>query len=66
MNKWKTNKCGRCGEPHEYIGKIDLRGIEYVICMNTCKRMNVSGKGGEGNSFAFPTIWIKEKNNDSI
>ena len=40
--KWKTVKCGRCGESHVgYTGKLDSRGIEYVICGKTHKRMNV-------------------------
>ena len=61
-NKWKTNCCGRCKESHDnYSGKLDKNGIEYVICGITNKRMNVSGTGKEGNSFAYPTIWIKNK-----
>ena len=60
-NKWKTDNCGRCSQKHSgYTGKIDKNGIEYVICGRTNKRMNVSGSGVEGNTFAFPTIWIKE------
>lgn len=45
-NKWKTDKCGRCGEEHEnYTGKLDSSGVEYVVCGNTHKRMNISDKG---------------------
>jgi hypothetical protein len=59
-NKWKTDKCGRCGEPHAgYSGKLDAKGVEYVVCGNTHKRMNVSGAGPEAHSFAFPTEWVK-------
>jgi hypothetical protein len=50
--KWKTKCCGRCGEHHTgYTGKFDKNGIEYVVC----------GTGEEGNSFAFPTEWVKEE-----
>jgi hypothetical protein len=60
-NKWKTDKCGRCGEKHfNYTGKLDKNNIEYVICGRTNKRINVDGLGKEGNTFAFPTLWIKE------
>ena len=59
--KWKTDKCGRCGEPHSgYSGKLDSYGIEYVVCGITNKRMNVSGTGKEGHSFAFPSRWEVE------
>jgi hypothetical protein len=62
INKWKTDKCGRCSETHEnYTGKLDINGVEYVVCENTHKRMNVSGEGKEGNTFAFPTEWVKIK-----
>jgi len=55
-NKWKTDKCGRCGEPHfNYSGKLDKNNIEYVICEYTNKRMNINN-GKECNSFAFPTL----------
>lgn len=58
-NKWKTDKCGRCGLRHEnYTGKLDSNGIEYVVCGYTNKRMNVSGGGVEDNSFLFPTTWV--------
>ena len=60
--KWKTNKCSRCGESHSnYSGKLDSNGIEYVVCGLTNKRMNVSGKGKEGNTFAFSTMWLLEE-----
>lgn len=61
IHKWKTDKCGRCGKAHKnYSGKFDKNNIEYVVCGETNKRMNVTGNGKEGNSFAFKTIWIKE------
>jgi hypothetical protein len=60
-NKWSTVKCGRCDEPHEnYSGKLDANNIEYVVCGITNKRINVNGIGIEGNSFAYPTNWVKE------
>ena len=62
-NKWKTNRCGRCGKPHTgYSGKLDKNNIEYVVCQCTNKRMNVSNDtnvGGKKASF-FATIWTKE------
>jgi len=59
--KWKTDKCGRCGESHSgYSGKLDSYGIEYVICGRMNKRMNVSGTGWEGHTFAFSTKWEEE------
>jgi hypothetical protein len=59
--KWKTDKCGRCGNVHSgYTGKLDANNIEYVVCGVTNKRMNVSGTGTEGNTFAFSSLWIKE------
>ena len=62
-NKWGTEKCGRCGkEHHGYSGKLDQNGIEYVVCGETNKCMNISGEGKEGNSFAFTSVWIKEPN----
>ena len=62
-NKWKTEKCGRCGEPHSgYSGKLDSKGIEYVVCGKTDKRMNVSGTGMEGHTFAFSTVWTEDNN----
>jgi hypothetical protein len=61
-NKWSTEKCGRCEEAHSgYSGKLDSKGIEYVVCGATNKRMNVSGTGKESNSFAFPTVWKKDE-----
>lgn len=59
--KWGTNKCGRCGQSHYgYSGKLDKNNVEYVVCENTHKRMNVSGIGKEGNSDFFKTSWITE------
>jgi hypothetical protein len=41
-NKWSTNQCGRCNQPHkEYTGKLDEDDTEYVICGITNKRINV-------------------------
>jgi len=65
-NKWLTPFCGRCGESHfGYTGKLDKNNIEYVVCQNTNKRMNVSGTGIEGNSFMFPTVWKITNKKDS-
>lgn len=59
-NIWKTEVCGRCYQSHsDYSGKLDSKGIEYVVCGNTNKRMNISGTGKEGNSFIFSTNWVK-------
>lgn len=66
QNKWETKSCGRCGNFHDnYTGKLDANGIEYVVCQYTHKRMNVSGDGKEGNSFAFQTDWIKSNKEKS-
>lgn len=63
-NKWKTEKCGRCNEKHfGYSGKLDKNGIEYVVCGPSNKRMNVSGTGTQGNTFAFSSLW--EIDNDT-
>ena len=60
-SKWYTANCGRCGEAHYgYTGKLDSKGIEYVVCERTNKRMNISGNGISGNTFAFPTKWVNE------
>lgn len=58
-HKWKTNKCGRCGEAHRgYSGKLDKNNIEYVVCGKTNKRMDVSwiGEGREMTECAFRTL----------
>lgn len=66
-NKWKTQRCGRCGYEHSgYTGKLDRNGIEYVVCGVTHKRMNVSGIGLEGNSTFFQTEWVKENNKKDV
>jgi hypothetical protein len=60
--KWSAKNCGRCGENHRnYSGKLDAADVEYVVCQNTNKRMNVSGTGREGMSIAYPTIWTLEE-----
>ena len=60
-NKWKTKKCGRCGEEHNnYSGKLDSKGIEYVICGSTNNRMNVRTEGFAKDSVLFSTAWIQE------
>jgi hypothetical protein len=59
--KWKTDKCGRCGEVHSgYSGKFNAENIEYVVCGITGKPMTVQDNGALGNSFAFPSEWVKE------
>lgn len=41
-NLWTARKCGRCGLVHEkYSGKIDSKGVEYVICGNTGNKIKV-------------------------
>lgn len=40
-NKWKTDRCALCGEPHTaYTGKLDKDKVEYVICGTLQKRIN--------------------------
>ncbi|MBE3101241.1 MAG: hypothetical protein IMZ47_03105, partial [Firmicutes bacterium] len=68
-NKWSTAKCGLCDQAHyRYSGKLDVKGIEYVTCGQTRKRMNVTGKDYEktraiviGKTQSFPTEWVKEQ-----
>ena len=56
-NKWMTARCGRCHFAHvDYSGKLDRNGVEYVVCGETNKRMNVSG-GDE----PYRTTWILQK-----
>ncbi len=39
--KWSIAECRVCEKPHRgYSGKLDAKGIEYVVCTN--KRMNVN------------------------
>ena len=36
--KWKTERCGSCGEPHSgYSGKLNADDEEYVVCGDTHK-----------------------------
>lgn len=59
-NKWSTKCCGRCGEPHSgYTGKLDKHGVEYVVCGETNKRMNVSDIIMDIKDIAFVTVWVK-------
>ena len=58
-NKWRTAKCGRCGEKHTgYSGKLDSEDVEYVVCGSTHKRMNVQQH--TITDVAFNTKWIKD------
>jgi len=53
-NKWMTVRCARCGSAHTgYSGKVDRTGVEYVVCGNTNKRMDITG--GKPPYF---TTWI--------
>jgi len=57
-NKWMTMRCGRCGQAHTgYSGKLDEDGIEYVVCGETNKRMDVDGSG----PLLFFTTWILQE-----
>ena len=41
-NKWETKECPICKEPHiNYSGKLNSKGIEYIICNITNKPINV-------------------------
>ncbi|RLI38823.1 hypothetical protein DRO66_00610 [Candidatus Bathyarchaeota archaeon] len=50
-------ECGRCGSVHKgYSGKLDSKGVEYVVCGETNKRMNVIITG-EVVDVMFATLW---------
>lgn len=65
-NKWRTEKCGRCGEAHEgYSGKLDADGVEYVVCGTMNKRMDVRPSKGTtlrdkryGTNGFYATGWV--------
>ncbi|MBK7107435.1 MAG: hypothetical protein IPH62_19385 [Ignavibacteriae bacterium] len=61
VNKWNTEKCGRCGKSHSgYTGKLDSEGKEYVICEITNKKMEVSEYiDSDLKSIIFSTKWYK-------
>lgn len=57
--KFMTLKCGRCGDKHSgYSGKLDSKGVEYVVCGRTHKRSNIRRVGID--QATFPTIWVEE------
>ncbi len=57
INTWSTHECYKCGKPHyNYQGKLDSKGIEYVVCENTNKRMDVSESSLD--SIIDATAWI--------
>jgi hypothetical protein len=66
-NKWRTENCGRCHEEHVgYSGKLDARGVEYVVCQNTNKRINVGPILGQLRSVDIASAlmggkWVYEK-----
>ena len=42
-NKWKTDWCPACGKSHSgYSGKLDSKGVEYVVCGLTHKRSTLT------------------------
>ena len=59
--KWKTSKCGRCGESHNegYSGKLDKNGVEYVVCGRTNKRMNVQPHEDITDLAFYTVCWKK-------
>jgi hypothetical protein len=60
-NKYKTEKCGRCGNSHNgYSGKLNRFKEEYVVCYYTNKPMSINSDSPTWNSFAFKTIWELE------
>lgn len=63
-NKWFTERCGRCLEPHKnYSGKLDENNIEYVVCGITNKRMDVDYTRMHSNitrNVVYPTDWKLE------
>jgi intracellular sulfur oxidation DsrE/DsrF family protein len=60
-NKWKTEKCGRCGKPHSgNCGFLDKNGIEFIVCNNTHKWMDVKGNDLKLYGHTIATVWTKE------
>lgn len=54
--KWKTRKCGGCGEAHSgYSGKLDKNGVEYVVCGFTHERMSI--RPVNVHDIIYATIW---------
>lgn len=52
---WETEECRLCWKPHKgYSGKLDRRGVEFVICGTTGKRMNILHPNGG-------TFWVGRK-----
>lgn len=70
LNTWSTLKCDRCGKPHyNYPGKLDSKGVEYVVCEDTNKRMNVDECSLD--SIIYSATWVivdskRQKKNFSV
>ena len=59
--KWKTEKCGRCGEAHNgYSGKLNSMGVEYVVCGRTNKPMNITSDPRDPRDVIFRTTWVED------
>jgi hypothetical protein len=61
---WKTDRCELCGNSHkEYMGLLDVNGIEYVVCENTGKRINIKTHR-KGKISVMPTKWKEDIKDD--
>lgn len=58
-NKWGTEKCGHCGQPHyRCSGRFTARNIEYVICGRTHKRVYLADCATHSDLYG---VWKKEQ-----
>lgn len=61
MKKVKTEKCGRCKNPHTgYSVKVNSKKEEYVVCYFTNKPISLNPDSKTWNTFAFPTKWVED------
>lgn len=64
-NKWSTERCARCEQPHSgYSGKLNAAGEEYVVCGVTNKSMRVGPELVTGRDVLYATVWMKEPEQD--
>lgn len=58
---WSTARCGRCGSRHlGYPGRLDARGVEYVVCRSTGLRLDVDRLDTSPGADRFKTFWVRD------